>query len=146
MAHRLPFHDGGCRNIHGHSYSVTVELSGIPDASGMVLDYFDLSAIVSPLIERLDHAFLCDRSDTVCVGFLEETGLKAVFVDFPTTAENIAAWMFEKLSDDLLVFKNIHGLRIVVQETERTSAEVSGELRVSIPDTRVLEHQGHMLE
>lgn len=146
MAHRLPFHDGGCRNIHGHSYSATVELSGTPDANGMVLDYYDLSAIVSPFIEGLDHAFLCDRSDAICVRFLEETGLKANFVDFPTTAENIAAWMFEKLSDDLVVFKNIHELRIVVQETERTSAEVSGELRVSIPDRVVREHQAHMME
>jgi len=42
MAHRLPFHDGGCRNVHGHSYSMTIELVGEPDRNGMVLDYFDM--------------------------------------------------------------------------------------------------------
>ncbi len=146
MAHRLPFHDGGCRNVHGHSYSMTIELVGEPDRNGMVLDYFDMSNIVSPIIEEIDHSFLCDSSDELCRVFLETSKLKAVFVDFSTTAENIAAWMFEKLSDEFVVFKNIHEIRVVVQETERTSAEVSGLIRINIANVKVLEHQGHMLE
>lgn len=146
MAHRLPFHDGGCRNVHGHSYAMAIELTGEPDRNGMVLDYFDMSNIVSPIIDEIDHSFLCDRSDSLCREFLESSKLKAVFVDFPTTAENIAGWMFEKLSEEFVVFKNIHELRVVVQETERTSAEVSGLIRMSAPNVKVLEHQGHMLE
>ena len=105
-----------------------------------------MSNIVAPIIEEIDHSFLCDRSDALCREFLESSKLKAVFVDFPTTAENIAAWMFEKLSDEFVVFKNIHELRVVVQETERTSAEVSGLIRVNVTNVKVLEHQGHMLE
>ncbi len=146
MAHRLPFHEGGCRNVHGHSYAMTIEVAGMPDGNGMVLDYFDLSSILAPMIEEIDHSFLCDRSDALCRDFLESSKLKAVFVDFPTTAENIAQWFFEKLSDAFVVHKNIHELRIAVAETERTSAEVSGEIRVSIPERRVLEHHSHMTE
>lgn len=125
---------------------MTVELSGETNTQGMVLDYFDMSNIVSPIIEEIDHAFLCDRSDSLCRDFLEESTLKVVFVDFHTTAENIASWMFEKLSNEFVVFKNIDELRIIVQETERTSAEVSGRIRVNAANVKVLEHQGHMLE
>ena len=145
MAHRLPFHDGGCRNIHGHSYAMMVELAGEPDSTGMVMDYFDLTAICEPLIKEIDHSFLCDNSDMEVKTFLKQTGYKAVFVDFSTTAENISAWFFERLSNMLMPFKNLRSLRIVVSETERTTAEVSGELRVSF-DSRILEHQSHMTE
>src|SRR5437016_2425774 len=97
MAHRLPFHDGGCRNVHGHSYQMWVEIAGEPDEHGMVLDYFELKRIVDPMVAEIDHAFLCDRSDTLIVDFLNQSGLKAAYVDFPTTAENIARWFFERL-------------------------------------------------
>lgn len=146
MAHRLPFHDGGCKNIHGHSYSMTVELVGEPDANGMVLDYFDLVRIAEPLIKEIDHAFLCDNSDSLVKEFLKKSALKAVYVDFPTTAENIAHWFFERFSEQFMPMKNIRELRIIVSETERTTAEVSGEIRVSPFDSRLFEHQAHMLE
>jgi len=143
MAHRLPFHEGGCKNIHGHSYQMTVEVAGEPDANGMVLDYFDLVSIVEPFIKEIDHAFLCDNSDKLIRDFLKGTSLKVVFVDFPTTAENIAQWFFERLADNFMPIKNISGLRIIVSETERTTAEVSGEIRVSPVDTRLFAHQSH---
>jgi 6-pyruvoyltetrahydropterin/6-carboxytetrahydropterin synthase len=146
MAHRLPFHDGGCRNIHGHSYAMTVEIVGEPDAHGMVMDYFDLSAICEPIVKEIDHAFLCDNSDTEVKTFLIQTRYKAVFVDFPTTAENISAWFYERFANMLMPFKNLRTLRIVVSETERTTAEVTGELRVTPLTSKVLEHQSHMLE
>ena len=146
MAHRLPFHNGGCRNIHGHSYAMTVELTGEPDSTGMVMDYFDLKSIVQPFVDEVDHAFLCDSSDALIVEFLERAQLKAVYVDFPTTAENISAWFYRRLADEFMVFKNIRLLRIAVAETENSSAEVSGEIRVGMPQAKVLEHQGHMLE
>src|SRR5947209_10714525 len=114
MAHRLPFHEGGCRNIHGHSYAMTVEVSGEPDANGMVMDYFDLAKIVEPLVKEIDHAFLCDNSDALVKDFLKNSSLKSVFVDFPTTAENIAQWFFQRLSEYFLQFKNIFRLRIGV--------------------------------
>jgi 6-pyruvoyltetrahydropterin/6-carboxytetrahydropterin synthase len=132
MAHRLPNHNGGCRNVHGHSYRMWVELAGEPDDQGMVMDYFDLKKIVDPLIAEIDHAFLCDRSDALIVNFLDSSGLKAVYVDFPTTAENIAKWFFERLQ---AMFNPLKGgssmkhlceLRVRIQETERTYAEVWG--------------------
>jgi 6-pyruvoyltetrahydropterin/6-carboxytetrahydropterin synthase len=133
MAHRLPEHSGGCRNVHGHSYRMWVEVAGEPDRQGMVLDYFTLKEIVDPLIAEIDHSFLCDRSDTLIVDFMKSSGLKAVYVDFPTTAENIAKWFFERLSmllatmEDRSSLKHLRELRVRIQETERTYAEVKGQ-------------------
>ncbi|MEP7235294.1 MAG: 6-carboxytetrahydropterin synthase [Ignavibacteriota bacterium] len=142
MAHRLPFHDGGCRNIHGHSYLMTVEITGEPNSNGMVLDYFDMVALIEPFVKEIDHAFLCDRSDTLVAEFLIGSELKAVFVEFPTTAENIAGWFFDRLSAEFLRYKNVFELRIVVSETERTTAEVFGEIRVT-QNKNSLQHQSH---
>ncbi|MDP4200603.1 MAG: 6-carboxytetrahydropterin synthase [Bacteroidota bacterium] len=128
MAHRLPEHDGGCRNVHGHSYCMWIELSGEPQSAGMVLDYFDLKRMVDPMVAELDHAFLCTRSDVLISDFLRGSGLKAVYVDWPTTAENIARWFFERLSLTFASMKHLRELRVRIQETERTYAEVSGPL------------------
>ncbi len=138
MAHRLPEHTGGCRNVHGHSYRMWVELAGEPETDdrsstqGMVLDYFLLKQMVDPLVAEIDHAFLCDRTDTLIANFLGSTDLKAVYVDFPTTAENIAKWFFERIkslfrpSENPAAMKHLCELRVRIQETERTYAEVSG--------------------
>jgi 6-pyruvoyltetrahydropterin/6-carboxytetrahydropterin synthase len=128
MAHRLTDHNGGCRNVHGHSYRMWIELAGEPDDLGMVLDYFDLKKMVDPLVAEIDHSFLCDRSDRLIVDFLKSSGLKAIYVDFPTTAENIAKWFFARLSPLFAPMKHLSELRVRIQETERTFAEVSGSL------------------
>ena len=42
MGHRLQLHKGLCKNLHGHSYKMEVELTGDVLENGMVLDYYDL--------------------------------------------------------------------------------------------------------
>jgi 6-pyruvoyltetrahydropterin/6-carboxytetrahydropterin synthase len=128
MGHRLPFHAGLCRNIHGHSYEAHVVLSGEPDAFGMVMDYFDMKLLIQSKIDELDHSFLCDASDTVVRTFLEEHGLKCVLVDFPTTAENIAAMLLDHVVSNLPSGHRVDAVRIRVFETEKTYAEVERSL------------------
>lgn len=134
MAHRLPYHTGGCQNVHGHSYKLWVELEGEPNTQGMVLDYLELKQVVAPLVDGLDHSFLCDRSDEVMMKFFAENPLKVVIVDFPTTAENIASHLIDEISSRLqehITAENMQRLktiRVRVQETERTYSEVSRSL------------------
>ncbi len=128
MGHRLPFHEGGCRNVHGHSYQMRLSIVGELDENGMVVDYFDLRDIVEPIIESVDHAFLCDRSDSTMLRFLEENRMKHVVVPFPSTAENIAAWLLEQISEPLSRYEHLESIAIRLQETERTHAEVRREL------------------
>ena len=126
MGHRLPFHEGGCQNLHGHSYRLRVEITGEPDAQGMVLDYFDLKAAVQPLVDSLDHAFMCDESDALMQGFFRENPMKTVVVPFPTTAENIARYILGHLTAQLSAAagRRLEALTVRVSETDTTFAEV----------------------
>ena len=83
-AHRLPRHDGKCRELHGHSYEVVVSVErAVDESSGMVIDFSDLKQIVRrEVIDKLDHR---------CVNDL---------IDNPT-AENMAEWIWRRLMNEL---------------------------------------------
>lgn len=83
-AHRLPDHEGKCRNLHGHTYTLEVSVTGVPEregpSAGMVMDFADLRDWVTRhAIEPLDHTLLNE------------------VVDFVPTVEAIAGWVFTKL-------------------------------------------------
>lgn len=128
MGHRLPFHTGGCQNIHGHSYKLRVEIEGEPNEQGMVMDYFDMKAIVQPLVDRLDHCFLCDESDAVMRGFFQANPMNVCYVPFPTTAENIAVHLLGEMAPRFRQFPALKRLTVRVHETLRTYAEISIDL------------------
>lgn len=128
MGHRLPFHGGGCQNIHGHSYRMRVELEGTLDANGMVLDYFDLKEIVEPIVARIDHSFLCDDRDEAMLAFFAANPMKHVVVPFRTTAENLTGWMLTQIAESLAGYPNLTRLSIRLQETERVYAEMTAPL------------------
>lgn len=63
-AHRLPWHPGRCRNLHGHSYRLEVTVEGPVDENGVVLDFDDLKAVVQrEVVDRYDHTLLNDLLD-----------------------------------------------------------------------------------
>lgn len=60
-AHFLPHVPEGhkCREIHGHTYHLTIFLEGTPDPhTGWVMDFAALKMAVEPIIQRVDHQFL----------------------------------------------------------------------------------------
>lgn len=85
-AHYLVHHEGKCRGLHGHSYVLNVvvraeQLKSSGSQTNMVMDFFDFSGIVKPIIEKyLDHKCLNDTLSS----------------DSPT-AEYIAKWIFHQL-------------------------------------------------
>ncbi len=124
MGHRLPFHEGKCRNLHGHSYKCMVEVTGEPDKNGIVLDYYDLKKIIDPVIDQLDHSFMVNSNDKELIDVLDKLNSRKVVVDFETTAENICLYLLKKISQEKLP-GNISSLKIKVFETENTYAEES---------------------
>ena len=122
MGHRLPFHSGKCKNLHGHSYKCIVELTGGPDKNGMVMDYYDLKKIVEPILDDLDHAFMVCKKDTEMIEVLEKLNSRKVVVDFETTAENICVYLLNKIKSAKLP-QNINSLKVRVLETENSYAE-----------------------
>ncbi len=127
MGHRLPFHKGLCKNIHGHSYKMNVEITGGLDKNGMVIDFFDLNKIVKPIIEKYDHAFLCWKGDKKVLDFLTKNKMKKVDVEYHSTFENICGDFVDKLTNELL---DIHGhkseeLTVKIYESPNSYAEKS---------------------
>ncbi|MCX7930103.1 MAG: 6-carboxytetrahydropterin synthase [Chlorobi bacterium] len=124
MGHRLPFHSGHCRNLHGHSYRMRVEIEGIPDANGMVMDFYDLARIVEPIVAMLDHGFVCDSGDEVMQRFFRDNPeFKVVVVPFTTTVENLCRWIAEHLAGQLARYSTVQLLRVRLYETSTAYAE-----------------------
>ena len=71
------------RKMHGHSYEVTIKVSGtVNDQTNWVIDLEKLDDVVKPEISLLDHSTLNDIE-----------GLK-----YPTS-ENIAKWLWFRLKN-----------------------------------------------
>ena len=122
MGHRLPDHFGKCKNIHGHSYKMLVEIEGDVLENGMVMDYYHLKDAVEPLIEKMDHAFLVHKEDIAVVDFLEKMNSKKVVVDFHSTVENITKFFLDEIKKANLP-SNIRKVKIRVCETPDDYAE-----------------------
>ena len=83
-AHFIYNHPGKCRNLHGHSYKLFVNITDDVNAeTGMIIDFDDLSKVVNEkVIVKLDHRFLNDLIPL-------------------STAENISVWIWEQLKPEL---------------------------------------------
>ncbi|WP_239032022.1 6-pyruvoyl trahydropterin synthase family protein [Paroceanicella profunda] len=80
-AHQLPPYSG----LHGHSFKVSVHISGSPDAKfGWAANLYELERHVEALRLQLDHSYLND------IDGLEDPSL-----------ENIAAWIWARLRPDI---------------------------------------------
>jgi 6-pyruvoyltetrahydropterin/6-carboxytetrahydropterin synthase len=97
-AHRLPKVPPGhkCARLHGHSFQVSVHLEGAVGAeSGWVRDFGDLSCVMKPVVECLDHQYLN-----------EIEGLEN------PTSEVLARWIWERVAPALPELSHV-----VVRET-----------------------------
>lgn len=84
-AHHLHAYDGKCTSLHGHTYEITITVSGYVNDIGIVIDFADLKRIYQSVIEeRLDHRYLNE-----------------VLPKMNTTAENMIVWMWEELNHAL---------------------------------------------
>lgn len=105
MAHALWGYDGPCKNIHGHTYHLSVTLIGSPiqDSNdvklGMVMDFGDLKKIVKEqILDRFDHALVLNevapysKSDVITSEFE-----KVMLVPYQPTCENLLLHFVELL-------------------------------------------------
>jgi len=108
MGHRVLNHRSVCKGIHGHRYKAEICLEGelIVDSGlseeGMVIDFSDIKKIAQKFIQnKLDHGFMVwDQDDELLDFFKHSKGHKLVIVPFTPTAENIAAYIFQKLKNE----------------------------------------------
>lgn len=128
--HALYGYDGKCKNVHGHSYKLSVTVIGTPilDQSnvkfGMVIDFSDLKKIVrEEIVDLFDHASVFNKN-TPHVELAEELkkrGHHVILVDYQPTSENMVVDFAKKISDRLPNDILLHSLKL--QETESSFAE-----------------------
>lgn len=83
-AHRIPGHKGKCQYLHGHTYTLLVELTGKPDpTTHMLVDFYDLKEVVDVILENSDHDLLNNKYPVTTVEFLCQDFAKVMQRAFP---------------------------------------------------------------
>jgi len=128
--HALYGYDGKCKNVHGHSYKLSVTVIGTPitDASnvkfGMVIDFTDLKKIVKEeIVDIFDHATVFNKN-TPHIELAKELQSRdhhVILVDYQPTSENMVIDFAAKIKGRLPQNIALHSLRL--QETETSFAE-----------------------
>ena len=129
MAHALYGYDGPCKNIHGHTYHLSVTLKGTPIQDngdvklGMVVDFGDLKTIVKEtILEIYDHALVLNedapysKSEVISNEFE-----KVILVPYQPTCENLLLSFVEKLKP--LFAQEMTLVSIRLEETPTSFAE-----------------------
>jgi 6-pyruvoyltetrahydropterin/6-carboxytetrahydropterin synthase len=128
--HALYGYDGKCKNVHGHSYKLSVTVIGQPitDVSnvkyGMVIDFSDLKKIVKEeIVDHFDHATVFNQNTPhlELANELKNRGHHVILVEYQPTSENMVIDFAHKIMNRLPTSISLHSLKL--QETESSFAE-----------------------
>ena len=128
--HALYGYDGKCKNVHGHSYKLSVTVIGTPITEaqnvkfGMVIDFTDLKKIVKEeIVDQFDHATVFNKNTphVELAHELESRGHHVILVDYQPTSENMVIDFSNRIKNRLP--KNINLFSLKLQETETSFAE-----------------------
>jgi len=128
--HALYGYDGKCRNVHGHSYKLSVTVIGTPISErsnvkyGMVIDFSDLKKIVKEeIVEVFDHATVFNKNTphVELAKELSDRGHSVLLVEYQPTSEMMVIDFAQKIKQRLPQSITLHSLRL--QETATSYAE-----------------------
>lgn len=128
--HALYGYDGKCKNVHGHSYKLSVTVIGKPigDSSnvkfGMVIDFSDLKKIVKEeIVDVFDHATVFNKNTphVELAKELQKRDHSVLLVDYQPTSEMMVIDFANKIKKRLPENIKLHALRL--QETDSSYAE-----------------------
>ncbi len=128
--HALYGYDGKCRNVHGHSYKLSVTVIGQPitDTShvklGMVIDFTDLKKIVKEeIVDKFDHSTVFNKNTPhiELAKELTDRGHSVILANYQPTSENMVIDFSAKIIARLPKNIKLHSLRL--RETDSSFAE-----------------------
>ena len=128
--HALYGYDGKCKNVHGHSYKLSVTVIGKPiiDRSnvkfGMVIDFTDLKKIVKEeIVDQFDHATVFNETTPhiELAKELKTRGHHVILVDYQPTSENMVIDFAQRIKNRLPEGITLFSLKL--QETDSSFAE-----------------------
>ena len=111
-AHSLRDYPGECRRLHGHNWKVEVEVTAFElDGLGMAIDFKEVKKAARLATGELDHRYLNEIPP---------------FDELNPTAENIAAHLYRRLSEELNG-ERVKVSAITLWETERACVRYTEE-------------------
>ena len=128
--HALYGYDGKCKNLHGHSYKLSVTVVGSPITDpnhvkfGMVIDFGDLKKIVNEeIVDVFDHATVFNKNTPhlELANELKDRGHKVILADYQPTSENMVIDFAAKIKARLSEEIKLHSIKL--RETETAYAE-----------------------
>lgn len=128
--HALYGYDGKCKNVHGHSYKLSVTVIGKPIQDidnvkyGMVIDFGDLKKIVKrEIVDVFDHATVFNKNTphVELAKELEDRDHNVLLVDYQPTSEMMVIDFASKIKKYLPDNIQLHSLKL--QETDTSFAE-----------------------
>lgn len=126
--HRLFRHEGKCAFFHGHNYVADIYVTGEKvDSVGRLVDFSILKkAFAGWIDEHWDHGFMLNEIDENGIAAAKMVEPCKIFLmPYNPTAENIARYLLEEVSPDLLADQSVKASRVVIWETEDSFAEAS---------------------
>ncbi len=128
-AHALKGYDGPCKNVHGHSYELSVTVIGTPITDrqstklGMVMDFGDLKKIIKKqIVDPFDHALLLNSD--LPQEELQKFGepfTNIVMLPYQPTSENFLLDFAGRIRELLPQGVSLHSMRL--RETVNSYAE-----------------------
>lgn len=104
-AHFLKDYEGKCSNIHGHRWTVEIEvgaeaLENDTQNRGMVVDFSNLKKDLKEIADYFDHSLIMETGSLrqATEDALLAENLRIVKVDFRPTAENFAKYIYDEMT------------------------------------------------
>ncbi len=104
-AHFLKDYEGKCSNIHGHRWTVEIEvgaetLESDTQNRGMVIDFSNLKKDLKEIADYFDHSLIMETGSLkqATEDALIAENLRIVKVDFRPTAENFAKYIYDEMT------------------------------------------------
>lgn len=126
-AHFLSGYLGKCKNIHGHRWTIKIEVSGKElykqgSQKNMLIDFNDLKKELRLISEYFDHSLIIEKGtlkkDTLKA--LKDEEFRIIELDFRPTAEEFARYFYNYFKT-----KNFNITKVWVYETPKNCAEYS---------------------
>lgn len=126
-AHFLAGYNGKCKNIHGHRWTIKLEILGksleeVGHLRGMLIDFGDLKKELKDLADYFDHSLIIEKNTLKenTLNALKDEDFRIIEVDFRPTAENFSKYFYTYFKNQGLNVK-----KVVVYETPNNCATYS---------------------
>ena len=103
-AHFLSGYQGKCSNIHGHRWTVSIEigqelLETDNEQRGMIVDFSKIKNDLKNITETMDHCLIIENGTLKqnTLEALEGEEFKIVQVEFRPTAENFSKYFYDEI-------------------------------------------------